>query len=437
MRIAPRCSTSAIRFAGASSEVSKHVTIIGAGIVGLCTALYCSERGWRVTIVDRSGAQRDGCSYGNTGLIVPSHFIPLAAPGAVAQGLKWMLNPASPFYVRPRLSLELLAWGVKFWRASSAAHVARAAPLLLDLSLASNECYHELAGAGIDLGLVDRGTLILCQTRRRIDEESKTAEYARALGLEARVLSSDETAAVDPGVRMDVVGSVHYPTDSNVVPSRAMAALQHELAQRGARLAWHSEVIGFRFDSKALQAIRLGSGEEIAADVFVLAAGSWSAKLGAAAGINVPLQAGKGYSLTLSSPRKLPKPAALLAEARVAVSQMGDALRVGGTMELSGLDGSIDPIRVRSIIDAFVRYYPDFSRDDFQGTAPWAGLRPCSPDGLPYIGRTSRASNLLVGTGHAMMGVSLGPITGMLLAQLIADERPRIDLSLLSPDRYH
>jgi len=149
------------------------------------------------------------------------------------------------------------------------------------------------------------------------------------------------------------------------------------------------------------------------------------------------LQAGKGYSLTLSSPRKLPRSAALLAEARVAVSPMGDALRVGGTMELSGLDESIDPIRVRSIIDAFVRYYPDFSRDDFQGIAPWGGLRPCSPDGLPYIGRTSRAANLLVGTGHAMMGVSLAPITGRLLAQLIAGERPRIDLAPLSPDRYH
>ncbi len=417
--------------------MSKHVTIIGAGIVGLCTALYCSERGWRVTIVDSNGEQRDGCSYGNAGMIVPSHFIPLAAPGAVVQGLKWMLNPASPFYIRPRLSFELLEWGVKFWRASSAAHVARAAPLLRDLNLASRACYHELAGAGMDLGIVDRGTLILCRTRHGLDEESKTAEHARALGLEAHVLGADETAAVDPGARMDVVGSVHYPVDSNLVPGRAMAALQRELTQRGARFAWHTEVTGFRIDRAALQTARLANGKEIAADEFVLAAGSWSAKLGAAAGLNVPLQAGKGYSLTLSSPRKLPRTAAILTEARVAVSPMGDALRVGGTMELSGLDESINPARVRSIIDAFVRYYPDFSHDDFDGVAPWRGLRPCSPDGLPYIGRTSRVSNLLVGTGHAMMGVSLAPITGKVLAQLIAGEPPQIDLSLLSPDRYH
>jgi len=251
------------------------------------------------------------------------------------------------------------------------------------------------------------------------------------------VLNADETAAADPGVRMDVVGAVHYPIDCNLVPGRAMATLQRELMQRDAVFAWQSEVTGFRFDGKALQAIRLNSGEEVSADEFVLAAGSWSARLGTAAGINVPLQAGKGYSLTLSSPRKLPGPAALLTEARVAVSPMGDALRVGGTMELSGLDESIDPIRVRSVIDAFVRYYPDFSRDDFKGITPWRGLRPCSPDGLPYIGRTRRASNLLVGTGHAMMGVSLAPITGKLLAQLIAGDRPQIDLSLLSPDRYH
>ena len=154
-------------------------------------------------------------------------------------------------------------------------------------------------------------------------------------------------------------------------------------------------------------------------------------------GLKLPLQAGKGYSLTLQTPRKLPGPAAILAEARVAVSPLGDALRVGGTMELAGLDESIDPLRVQSIVDAFVRYYPDFSPDDFRGIAPWRGLRPCSPDGLPYVGRTSRAANFLVATGHAMMGVSLAPITGKLLAQLIAGEQPRIDLSLVSPDRYH
>jgi D-amino-acid dehydrogenase len=417
--------------------VSKHVAIIGAGIVGLFTALYCSERGWRVTIVDKDGEQRDGCSYGNAGMIVPSHFIPLAAPGAVTQGLKWMLDRASPFYIRPRASSDLIGWGVKFWRASSTAHVARAAPLLRDLNVASRACYHELSRTGMDFGMMDRGTLILCRTQHGLDEESKTAEYARALGLEARVLSAQETAAVDPQVRMDVVGSVHYPGDSNLVPGRAMATLQRELTRRGARFAWHTQVSGFRFGRKNVEAVRVNSGKEIAADEFVLACGSWSAKLGAAAGINVPLQAGKGYSLTLASPRKLPGPAAILAEARAAVSPMGDALRVGGTMELAGLDQSIDPIRVRSIVDAFVRYYPDFRREDFDGIAPWCGLRPCSPDGLPYIGRTRGASNLLVGTGHAMMGVSLAPFTGKLLAQLMAGERPPIDLSLVSPDRYH
>lgn len=417
--------------------MTRHVAVIGAGIVGLCTALYCTDRGWRVTIVERNDEQRDACSYGNTGQIVPSHFVPLAAPGAVAQGLKWMMDPGAPFHIQPRLSADLLRWGMNFWRASNAEHVRRAAPLLRDLHLASRACYHELAAKGHDFGLVDRGTLMLCRTRHALEEETKMAEHARALGLEARVLDRDATAALDPDVRMDVLGSVYFPGESTVVPGRVMDVLQQELARRGAQFAWRTEVKGFARRGTRLDAVRTASGDVIAADEFVLAAGSWSPQVAAALGLDLPLQAGKGYSLTLSAPRKLPKRAAILIEARVAVSPMGDALRVGGTLELGGLDETINPIRVQRIIEAFVRYYPDFGPDDFRSIAPWRGLRPCSPDGLPYIGRTGGATNLLVGTGHAMMGVSLGPITGKLLAQAIAGERPDIDVTLLSPDRYH
>ena len=148
------------------------------------------------------------------------------------------------------------------------------------------------------------------------------------------------------------------------------------------------------------------------------------------------MQAGKGYSLTLERPRRSPRTCAVLSEARVSVSPMNGSLRFGGTMELAGLDESINPIRVRGIIDAVQRYYPDFTSQDFDGVPPWRGLRPCTPDGLPYVGRTARAQNLVVATGHAMMGVSLGPVTGELVAGILSGEQPR-DNNLLSPDRYH
>ena len=418
--------------------MSGHVVVIGAGVIGLCTALYCAQRGLRVTLVERNGEQRSGCSFENTGMIVPSHFIPLAAPGAVAQALKWMCDSRSPFYVKPRASWELIDWGLKFWQASSAAHVRRAAPVLRDLSLASRACYEALARDDNDFQLRATGALMLCKTGQALEEEARCAEQARDLGLRAEVLDADATAALEPGVRMDIAGAVHFAQDCNLVPDRLIAGLQRRLARYDVRFAWNSEATGWRIDAgKRIRAVRLAASQEIEADEFVLAAGSWSSALARSLDLPIPLQAGKGYSLTLSNPRQLPRMCAILTEARVAVSPMGGALRFGGTMEIAGLDERIDAARVRSIIDAVPRYYPDFTPADFEGIRPWRGLRPCAPDGLPYVGRTARFSNLLVATGHAMMGVSLGPITGRLIAQLASGEQPELDLALLSPDRYH
>src|SRR5205814_2843722 len=174
--------TNATRFAGGFADMSRHVLIIGGGVIGLCTAYYCAQRGWRVTLVERNAEQRDGSSFQNAGLVVPSHFIPLAAPGMVALGLKWMWNPQSPFYIKPRLSWDLMSWGFEFWRASTAAHVRRAGPLLRDLNLASRACFEDLAALpGNDFGLVKKGLLMLCKTQQTLDGEAKTAEKAHAL----------------------------------------------------------------------------------------------------------------------------------------------------------------------------------------------------------------------------------------------------------------
>ncbi|MGH8725462.1 MAG: NAD(P)/FAD-dependent oxidoreductase, partial [Burkholderiales bacterium] len=176
---------------------------------------------------------------------------------------------------------------------------------------------------------------------------------------------------------------------------------------------------------------------ELEADEFVLTAGSWSPALARGVGLSLPMQPGKGYSLTLERPRRSPRCCAVLSEARVSVSPMNGALRFGGTMELAGLDESINPVRVRGIVAAVQRYYPEFGPQDFEGVQPWRGLRPCTPDGLPYVGRSAAAPNLVVATGHAMMGVSLGPVTGRMVAGILDGEKPGTDHGLLSPDRYH
>src|SRR5688572_15418300 len=421
--------------------MSRHVLVVGGGVIGLCTALYCAQRGWRVTVVERNGEQRDGCSFQNAGIVVPSHFVPLAAPGMVALGLKWMWNPASPFYIKPRASWDLVDWALKFRRAANGGHVRRAAPVLRDLTFASRDCFEQLAMPENDFGFVKSGTLMLCRTRHALEEETRTADLARALGIPAEVLDAGQTAAIDPGVRMDIAGSVHYPGDCRVTPDRLMGSLQRRLAQAGAKFLWNTEVTDWRVDDNnegngKVRAVKSSDGREIEADEFVLSAGSWSPQLARALGIKLPMQAGKGYSLTLPRPRQSPQFCAILTEARVAVTPMDGALRFAGTMEIAGLNEDITPARVRGIIDAVPRYYPDLERADFEGIQPWRGLRPCSPDGLPYLGRTARYSNLVVATGHAMMGITLGPITGSLAADILSGEKPGLDLALLSPDRY-
>jgi len=414
----------------------KSILIIGGGVIGLCTAYYCSRRGHQVTLLDREGPAHDGCSFGNAGMVVPSHFIPLAAPGMVALGLKWMWNPESPFYIKPRLDFGLLDWGFKFWQASTAARVSRAAPLLRDLSFASRAGFEELAALPkSDFGLTTRGLLMLCKTQHGLDEEAKFAERANELGVPAQVLDAKGAAALDPGITMDIAGAVLFPKDAHLTPGRFMSALRAHGEAAGVRFKWNTEVTGFTREGRQLKAVRTARGD-FAVDEVVVCGGSWSPVLADELGLHMPVQAGKGYSLTLPKPPQLPQLCSICTEARLAVTPMGSALRIGGTMEIAGLNEAINPVRVRGIIKSALKYFPKFSESDFDGIQPWRGLRPCSPDGLPYLGRTARFENLSFATGHAMMGLSLGPITGKLMAQILSDETPELNLSLLSPDRY-
>lgn len=416
--------------------MAKNILVIGAGVIGLSTAYYLAKRGCRVTILDRNPAQRDGCSFGNAGMIVPSHFVPLAAPGMVAMGLKWMWNPESPFYVKPRLDLALMSWGWKFWRASTAAHVAKSAPLIRDLSFASRACFEELAALpGNDFGLVKRGLLMLCKTQHTLDDEAKMAARARELNIPAEVLDAAALAALEPNVRMDVAGAILFPQDCHLSPARFMAGLERDLAEMGATFSYDTEVSGFRVTNRRIDAVHSNRGDFFA-DEYVLCGGSWSPAVAKDLRVSLPMQAGKGYSLTVTKPRQLPEHCAIFTEARVAVTPMNGTLRFGGTMEIAGISDTINPARIRGIVKAVPNYFPEFTPEDFADIKPWSGLRPCSPDGMPYLGRLRAYENLATATGHAMMGLSLGPITGKIMAQILHGERPQFDLSLLAPDRF-
>lgn len=414
----------------------KHVIVIGAGVIGLSVALHAARRGMRVTVVDHEEESHKGCSHGNAGMIVPSHFVPLAAPGMVSLGLRMMWKPASPFYVKPRVSGELVSWGYRFWRSSTQRQVDRAAPLLRDMHLASRSLYEGLAGeTGNGIGLVRKGLLMLCKSPETLAEESHLATRAKGMGIEAEVLDGAQAARLEPALRASVAGAVFYPGDCHLSPGLLIATLKRLLAEERVEVRWRTGVRGLRTSGVRISALETSAGD-LSADEFVLCAGSWSAGLAKGVGIRMPLQAGKGYSLTLGSPRALPSLCAILMEARVAVTPMGSTLRFGGTMELSGLDESINPARVRGIVDAVPSYLPGFTPGDFAGVEPWCGLRPCSPDGLPYIGRFARFPNLSAATGHAMMGLSLAPVTGKLMGEVLDDEPPSVAIGGLAPDRF-
>jgi D-amino-acid dehydrogenase len=416
--------------------MGKGVLIVGGGVVGLSTAYYCARQGDEVTVIERTPADHEGCSYGNAGLIVPSHVVPLAAPGMVKLGMKYMFDPGSPFYVKPRFNADLFKWGWGFFRAANHAHVLRAAPLIRDLNLASRRCFADLAAAsGDDFGIKDLGVINLCRTEKGLKHEANIARLAERLGLAAEVVDARRARELYGDLDLNVIGGVYYPQDCFLSPSRFMAALKRLVMQSGIKIEWGTEATGWRPNGPQISAVHTSNGDHTA-DEYVICSGSWSPRVGRGLDLRIPIEAGKGYSLTLSNPPRLPRIAAILSESRVAITPMGTSLRVGGTMEIAGLDESITMRRVNRIIAAACRYLPDFTPEDFRNISPWHGLRPVTPDGLPFVGRTGRYANLSVAAGHAMMGFSLGPITGKLISEVLAGSSSSININLLSPDRY-
>ncbi len=413
---------------------SERVVIIGGGVIGLCSAYYALKRGFAVTVIQRETPGGDSCSHGNAGMIVPSHFIPLAAPGMLAKGLRWMMNPESPFFVRPRLDPSLMKWGWLFYRHSSERHVAASGELLRDLNLESRRLFGELQEEG-DFGLARRGLLMLCKTAKGLAEEAEVAEAAQRIGLDAEVLDSARTAELDPGITMDVAGAVYFPQDCHLDPGRFMAAMRKRVLDLGGTIENGVMIDTIETGNGKVTAVS-GSGRRFEGGKFVVAGGSWTAELLAILGLSLPLQAGKGYSLTLHAPPELPRLCSIFAEAKVAITPMGETLRFGGTMEVGGLDLSINPARVHGIVKSVPTYFPKFAESDFEGVQPWAGLRPVSPDGIPYLGKVNGLPNLVAATGHAMMGLSLGPVSGRLVADLLANDTPFRPIQAMAPGRF-
>ena len=402
-----------------------HITIIGGGVIGLFSAWQLAKEGHQVSVVDK-GDFSDNCSFGNAGMVTPSHFVPLAAPGVVAQGLRWMFRSDSPFYVRPRLSTALFSWLWKFYRACNRTRAEAAMPVLLDFNLLGKQGYLDFEKeTGLDFKLRQQGILMLYKDARVEKEELEMADKAAALGLKPQVLSAAALADFEKGVEVAARGGVFYPADAFMYPNILMKLLKNKLEEAGVNFYANAEITGFEIKGKKVASAHC-SDRHFEADLFVVAAGSWTGNLLQKAGIHLPLQDGKGYSVTLQNPDMRPQHACILVEARVAVTPMGNDLRFAGTLELSGLAPGVNQHRVQAILDSIPQYFPKFNMPAVDPATAWYGYRPCTPDGLPYIGFLRNFDNLMVATGHAMMGLSLAPATGMLVAQMVGgkpDER--------------
>ncbi|GAB4114034.1 MAG: FAD-dependent oxidoreductase [Thermoflexibacter sp.] len=414
----------------------RNIYIIGGGIIGLLSAYYLEKQGHQITIIEQTDMS-DGCSYGNAGMVVPSHIIPLAAPGMISKGLRMLFNAKSPFYIKPRLSGSLLKWGYYFYKASTETHVKYSIPILRDISLLSRKLYAEIVQEStFNFGFKEKGLLMLYKTEAIEKEEIETAHIANKAGIEAHILSAKEVQALETEIEVAVRGGIFFPKDAHLTPQIFIKELINDLKNKGVQILDNTEVKGFEKQNGQVKTLLTSKGKLAQAEEIILAVGAWSPILTEQLGISLPMQSGKGYSFTLKNREKNVQIPSILTEAKVAVTPMGSNLRFAGTMEITDIDQAINMQRVSGIVESIPKYYPTMQVQLPKKQEIWKGLRPCSPDGLPYIGRSKYFKNLVIATGHAMMGVSLAPATGKLVQELIDRQPLSMEIDAFAPDRF-
>jgi D-amino-acid dehydrogenase len=415
--------------------MSKQVTIIGGGVIGLCSAYYLQKEGYEVTVIDK-GDITDGTSFGNAGYVSPSHFVPLATPGIVAQGLRWMLSSSSPFYIKPRLNLDLIKWLMTFWKQANAQTVKQNVPPLHDMLQLSRELTSDIKNdIGNNFRMQEVGCLMLYKSAATEKHEIELAKEAAELHIETKILNAQEVQAMEPDVQVDVKGGILYPIDCHMHPGDFMRSLKAHLQKAGVKLQLNTTVTGFEKNGNTVTAVITNQGK-FECSQLVLASGSWLPVVSEKLGVSILLQAGKGYSMTYENIQRNLRYPAILVDKRVAMTPMGADLRMGGTMEISGLNSPLLIKRAHAIYSGAKAYYPDLPVEVMPKEKIWYGLRPLTPDGLPYIGHHSKYSNLVIAGGHAMLGLSLAAATGKLVEELVAKKKTTIDVKAFRPERF-
>ena len=413
--------------------MSKNVLVIGGGIIGLSTAYYLQKEGHQVTVIDK-GNFSEGASYVNAGYITPSHIISLAAPGMITKGIKWMFNSQSPFYIKPRFDIDFFKWSWAFKKSATKTKVEKAIKPILDINILSRDLYEEMqSSSDFNFYYQHKGLLMLYQKDKTGEEEWKVGERAIKEGLKVENLTKEQVQRIEPNVDLNIKGAVYYHSDAHMTPHDFMQQLKNYLQNNGVIIMANEEVVDFEQKENKITTVKTTITDFIV-DEVVVATGSWTQKLMKKLQIDVPVQAGKGYRINVGRETGITIPAILM-EAKVAVTPMNKLTRFAGTMEIGGIDHTINPVRVNAIAKAGENYYSGLKITEQEKQKASCGLRPCSPDGLPYIGRVHKLKNVVVASGHAMMGWSLGPATGKLVSEIISEQKPSLNLEAYNPNR--
>ncbi|WP_186755489.1 NAD(P)/FAD-dependent oxidoreductase [Echinicola salinicaeni] len=413
----------------------KPTIVIGGGIVGLFTAYFLQKEGEEVIVIDK-GDMEENCSTGNAGMVVPSHIVPLASPGMISKGISWMLSSKSPFYIQPRLDKKLIEWCLLFYRNSNSKHVQKSIPFLKGISLFSKQLYMEFIAEhdNGNINFQDRGLLMLYKSREGENEEIEFSHLAKKSGIEVEVLGKEDIRKLEPHQEVDVRGGIFFPDDAHLSPKDLYQYLKQYLVKNGVVLKSGVRITGFEKGADKVKAVITSEGKIDCKQVMVCA-GSWSGEIAKMLGFKLPMMGGKGYSFVLPNNPQLMQ-SSILTEARVSQSPYGEKVRFGGTMEISNKADHVNLNRVKGIFESIKAYYPEFKAEFPQEDQIWKGMRPCSPDGLPYIGKAPKWKNVAFGAGHSMMGLSLAPATGKILADLGKGKEGEVKLEGFAVDRY-
>lgn len=414
--------------------IKKDILIIGGGPVGLSCAYYLLKSGRSVTLLDAKEIGK-GSGAGNAGHIVPSHIIPLAAPGVVTSALKWMLDPAhSPFGMKVSLDPNYLLWLLKFILACSESNVQRSLKPLNDLGQLSARNFAQIvAEEKFDCSYQEKGLLFLYKTDKAFHDGQHEGEFMQKYGIPVSVYDKMNIHEVEPAALDEVIGGVHFTGDAHLNPAVFLNLLKERIQAMGAELMDGTQATGFEVANGKITKVKTAAGD-LEAEQIVLAAGALTPSVAKDLKLNIPIQPARGYSLTMSAAKTMPNHALILGERRIAVSPMGGLLRFTGRLEVGNYSIDPNPIWIQRIENSAREYLRLDEKLEVRET--WAGLRPTTPDGVPIIGRSPNHRNLILATGHAMLGLSLGPGTGLVVSQLLNGQEPAFSLSPMRLERF-